>query len=274
MARKKLFCEISPMCYEISKQKEICKRHIKNVFENEKFAKTKSNKKLPNVVYSYSSNLIKRGKGIDIELQKNKAVNIQLASDKINGIIINPGEVFSFYKTIGKTSKRKGYKDGRVIKGNVVKAGRGGGLCNLGNTVHLLVIHSPLKVTEVHHHSDALAPDGDKRIPFSSGTSVSYNDIDFRFKNNTDQAVQILLWCENGKLYGELRSEREFPNDYKITENDHHFAKEGEKYYRISKIYKETLNRETGETIEKKLIRDNHSEVMFDYSMIPQDQIR
>ena len=57
-----------------------------------------------------------------------------------------------------------------------------GGLCNLANTLNLLVMHSPLKVTELHTHSDALSPDHGTRVPFGTGTSVSYNYVDYRFK--------------------------------------------------------------------------------------------
>lgn len=272
--KDKLFCEINPTCYAISLQKEVLKRHIKNMTGNEKFAKTIHSKKLPNIVSSHSSNLIKRGKGIDITLQKNKAVNIKLSCEKINGIVIHPGEVFSFWKTVGKTTKRKGYKDGRVLVGNRIEPGIGGGLCNLGNTIHLLVLHSPLEVTEFHNHSDALAPDGEKRVPFSTGTCISYNNIDYRFKNNTDQDIQILVWCENEKLYAELRSEREFPWSYELVEENHHFKKENDKYYRISKIYKRVTDKVTGEEISKELVLDNHSEVLFDYDLIPKELIK
>ncbi|MBR2877449.1 MAG: VanW family protein [Clostridia bacterium] len=272
--KDKLFCDISPTCYKISLQKEIVKRHIKNHLSEEKFSKEKSQEKLPNLVYSHSSNMIKRAPGVDLTLQYNKAINIKLASEKINGIIIHPGEVFSFWETVGKTSKRRGYKEGRVIRKNKLVAGTGGGLCNLGNTVHLLVLHSPLEVTEFHSHSDALAPDEGGRVPFSAGTSVSYNNIDFKFKNNTDQDVQLLLWCEEETLFAELRSEREFPESYKIVEEDHHFQKEGEKFFRVSKIYKESTNKENGDVVEKTLVWDNHSEVMFDYDLIPKAQIR
>lgn len=272
--KDKLFCEINPTCYAISLQKEVLKRHIKNMTGNEKFAKTIQSKKLPNIVSSHSSNLIKRGKGIDITLQKNKAVNIKLSCEKINGIVIHPGEVFSFWKTVGKTTKRKGYKDGRVLVGNRIEPGIGGGLCNLGNTIHLLVLHSPLEVTEFHNHSDALAPDGEKRVPFSTGTCISYNNIDYRFKNNTDQDIQILVWCENEKLYAELRSEREFPWSYELVEENHHFKKENDKYYRISKIYKRVADKVTGEEISKELVLDNHSEVLFDYDLIPKELIK
>ena len=136
------------------------------------------------------------------------------------------------------------------------------------------MLHSPLTVTEFHSHSDALAPDGDKRIPFSSGTSVSYNYIDYRFRNDTDVDFQLLAWCENEKLYAELRSVEEMKTAYELLEEGHHFRKEGEKFYRVSKIYKLTKSRETGEILQKELVRDNHSEVLFDYSLIPKDQIK
>ena len=269
-----LFCDICPATYAISETKEKIKRNIKDSMGSEKFAHGQTNKRLKNVVSTHSNHLIKKGKGIDPVLQKNKAINIDLACKKINGIIIRPGETFSFWRTVGKITKKAGYKDGRIISANKLQPGLGGGLCNLGNTIHLLVIHSPLTVTEFHTHSDALAPDGDVRIPMSSGTSVCYNYIDFRFKNTTNQPVQLCVWCENGELKGELRSARPFPHEYEIIEEDHHFAKEGDKYFRISKIYKLTKDKKTGDIIYKKLIRDNHSEVMFDYNDIPKELIR
>ncbi len=272
--RKKLFCEISPTCYKISLQKEICKRHIKNLFSGKKYAKVKNEMLLSHLVFEHHSNMIKRAPGVDLIHQLNKAVNIDLACKKIDKLLIRPGETFSFWKTVGKTTKKKGYKEGRIIKKNQLVAGIGGGLCNLGNTIHLLVLHSPLKVTEFHKHSDALAPDAGKRVPMSAGTSVSYNNLDFQFFNNTDQILQLHLWCEGEELHAELRSEQAFPHTYQITEEDHHFSKEGEKFYRISKIYRETTCRADGALIKKELIWDNHSEVMFDYSLIPEDQTR
>ncbi len=273
-SKSKNFCDINPFFYAISVRKEICRRHIKNILSKEKFASVKKSEKLSKVISSHSSGLIKRAKGVDLTLQQNKAVNIEIACKSMNGLIIHPGETFSFWKLVGNTTKRKGYKDGRVIVGDKIQPGIGGGLCNLSNTIHLLVLHSPLEVTEFHGHSDALAPDEGKRVPFSSGTSVSYNYVDYRFKNNTDQDIQLLVWCENEKLYGELRSPNEFPYNYELEEVDHHFRKEGEKYYRVSKIYKNTIEKSTGKIVEKKLVRDNHSEVMYDYSLIPSELIR
>lgn len=224
MAReRKLFCDINPTCYKISRQKEIIKRHVKDALGSERFARERQTQKLPNLVSAYSCALIKRGKGIDLRLQENKAVNIRLACAKINGTVVHPGEVFSFWKTVGKATKRKGYREGRILRKNKLVPGVGGGLCNLGNSIHLLVLHSPLKVTELHHHSDALAPDGDKRVPYRAGTSISYNNLDFRFRNDSDQDVQLCTWCDEDRVYTELRSLREFPHTYRLEEEDHHF---------------------------------------------------
>lgn len=272
--KDKLFCEINPVCYAISLQKEIIKRHIKDFLSKEKFAKTIIKDKLPTVISEYHSNMIKRAPGVNLTHQLNKATNISLAGSKINGIIIHPEEVFSFWRVVGKTSKRRGYKEGRIIEKNRLVAGIGGGLCNLGNAIHLLVLHSPLQVIEFHKHSDALAPDEGKRVPFSAGTSVCYNHIDYRFKNTTDQDVQLLIWCEGEILHVELRSEKSFPYSYELIEEDHHFKKEGKKFYRNSKIYRIISDRKTNSIIDKELVLNNHSEVMFDYNLIPKELIK
>lgn len=64
------------------------------------------------------------------------------------------------------------------------------------------------------------------------------------------------------------------PYRYEIVEEDHHFHKEGDKYYRISKIYRDTIEKATKKMIDHQLIWDNHSMVMFDEAMIPKEWIR
>lgn len=272
--KRKLFCEMNPVFYRISQQKEMLKRHLLDLCSKEKFAKEISGRKLPCVLAAHSNLLIKTGKGIDPVLQKNKAINLNIACNSLNGLIIHPGETFSLWHVIGKPSSRRGYKKGRIIVGNKMIPGVGGGLCNLGNTIHWLVLHSPMKVTEVHWHSDALAPDHGKREPLSAGTSVGYNYIDFRFQNNTDQNMQLCFWCDETEMHGELRSGHTLPYRYEIEEEDHHFSKENGKYFRISKIYVRSIDIASGRTFAKRLIRDNHSEVMFDESQIPEELIR
>ncbi len=271
--KRRLFCTLGPGCYRISVEKEILKRKLSDLIHHEKFAKQR-NGEFPNIVKGHRSVIVRRLNGVDLRLQENKATNLKLACEKINGVVIRPGEVFSFWKLVGRPTKRKGYKEGLVISKNRLTSGIGGGLCQMANMVHWLVLNSPLTVTELHHHSDALFPDERRRVPFGTGTSVSYNYIDYRFKNNTDQSLQILVRIEDGDLCGELRSVRPYPYRYRLEEEDHHFSEEDGIFYRISKVYRLVIDRESGELLEKKLILDNHSKVMYDYSLIPEDQIR
>lgn len=271
---RKLFCEINPTCYKISLRKEIIKRHIKDFFSKEKIGKNRDlEHTLSNIVKSHSSILIRKLHGVDIKLQENKVTNIMLACNKLNGIVINPGETFSYWKTIGRPTKKAGYRKGLIIYRNKFAAGYGGGLCQMANMIHWLVLNSPLDVTELHHHSDALFPDERRRVPFGTGTSVCYNNVDYRFKNNTDQKIQVLVWVENGELCGELRSEREYPCRYKLVEENHHYQKEGDSFYRISQVYRIVIDRLTNEELYKELILDNHSLVMYDHNLIPKNEI-
>lgn len=275
VSQRRHFSDLNPMFYQMAVKKETIKRYFMDMRGQEIFASTLSEYRLPVVVSEHHSKVIKTGPGIDPVLQENKAVNIKLACEKLNGLIIHPDETFSFWHLVGKISAKKGYKDGRVIEKNQIIPGIGGGLCNLANTINLLVMHSPLNVTEFHKHSDALACDIENRKPLSAGTSVFYNYVDYRFVNHTNQDVQLLVWVSDGFLHGELRSERPFPCTYELNEEDHHFRIEDNgKYYRISKIYKDTKDASSGEKIGHELIWDNHSEVMFPVELIPKEMIR
>lgn len=266
-----LFCEMNPLFYAISVRKEIIKRNVRDFFGKAVFAKEKTDAKLPVIVSEKSVNMIKRLPGVDIATQEGKAVNIALAAERINGLVIHPGETFSFWRTVGSTTAAKGYKVGRIIEKNKLVTGIGGGLCNLGNVINLIVLQSPMKITEFHMHSDALSPDEGRREPLSSGTSVCYNYVDYRFENTADCDVQLCVYCEGEILHAELRSEKEFPCLYALAEENHRFTEENGKFYRCSEIYRVAHGADG--TVTKELFVKNHSEVMYDYALIPRELI-
>lgn len=273
MARK-LFCELGPTCYQISVWKERQIRNFKNRLDKNRLATMISKDQLPNIVKGHTSIILRKLLSVDMALQVNKKTNLEIASQKINGLIIRPGEIFSFWYLVGEPTFKYGYKRGLVITKNGLTSDIGGGLCQLANMIHYLVLNSPLEVVELHHHSDALFPDDRRRVPFGTGTSVFYNYLDYRFKNNTSQNIQLLLWVSEDTLCGELRSEEAFPYRYKLKERNHHFRKVKGKFYRISQVYRIVIDRNTGEEVKEELILDNFSEVMYDYALIPLEEIR
>ena len=272
MRKRRLFCELSPLCYSISLHKEYLIRDIHDIRSNEHFASRINTVPMSALIKSHSSVIVRDLIGVDPQLQKNKAINLLLAVNRINGLVISPGETFSFWRLVGAPTEKRGYTEGLVIDKGKISRGIGGGLCQLANLIHWMVLNSPLTVTELHHHSDALFPDSGRRVPFGTGTSVFYKNVDYRFMNSTDRPVQLLLWLTDTELCGELRTTEPFPYIYRITENNQGFVEENGVFYRISQVYRHTLDKEQS-IIKRELILNNHSKVMYDYSLIPENKI-
>ncbi len=272
---RKLFCELGPTAYKISVLKEAVRKDIQDMFKGNKIAKKRDDNKLKYILKGDAKILLRKLEGVDMQLQRNKVVNLKIASSNIDGVIIMPGETFSFWNMVGKPTKDKGYLEGLVIMDSK-RFGKdyGGGLCQLANLIHYLVLHTPMEVTELHHHSDALFPDYKRRVPFGTGTSVSYKSVDYRFKNTLSYPVQLKVWLDDTMLYGEIRADYELDNKYRLVEEDHHYSLENGVYYRNSNVYRVITNKETKEIVKKELILKNHSRVMYDYSLIPKDEIR
>lgn len=270
-----MFCEYNAMTYRISEYKGIFLRRLHWVFNQKKYAGTIDELALPIKVCEHNS-LVRRQLGnVDMVLQENKAVNLSLAIPKINGIVIMPGETFSFWKLVGNCTKKKGYMDGVVIKNGNSSKGVGGGMCQFTNLIHWLVLHSPLTITEHHHHNNVdLFPDYGRKIPFGTGTSIMYNYLDYQFTNNTKQRFQLLIGMDEKYLFGELRSDMCISNAYHIIEENHYFSKINNEYYRDNEIYRKVFEKDSGNIICKELIVKNHSKVMYGHEFIPIELIR
>lgn len=274
--QRRLFCEISPFCYQIAVRKEALKKDARDLLRGTRIAKAHCAESLP-CIWKSDAKLIKRRlEGVDMQLQINKATNLRLAAEKLDGLVVMPGETFSFWNTVGQATAKKGYLEGLVIHRAELKSGVGGGLCQMANLIHYLVLHSPLEVTELHHHSDALFPDFKRRVPFGTGTSICYKSLDYRFRNTAAHPVQLRIWVQdNEMLMGELRSDVPLTEKYRLVEEDHHYAKDDDGvYYRNSLVYRLVSGRETGQLVRKELVLQNHSRVMYDASLIPPEEIR
>lgn len=266
---RKLFCEISPLCYEISVVKCCIMRHLRDLFGMARFCRQRSEKLLPVMIYKHKS-LIRRQLGnVDMTLQENKAVNLALAAPRISGVLIRPGEVFSLWHLVGKTSARKGYREGLMIRRGMPDRGIGGGLCQLSNLIHWIVLHTPFEIVEHHHHDGVdLFPDFGRQVPFGVGTSISYNYLDYRFKNNTEQTFQLIVYTDEKYLNAELRAEKPLEVKYHIQSRNEHFAEENGIYFRCGEVWRECIDKSTGKVLKSRLIKTNHARVMYDEKYI------
>lgn len=199
-----------------------------------------------------------------MQLQVNKVTNLNIASKEITGILIRPGETFSFCKLVGLPTKAKGYLLGMELSFGEARAGIGGGICQISNLIHWLVIHSPLTVTERYHHSFDPFPDDGRVLPFGSGATVFYNYRDYQFTNNTTHTFQINLWFTDKCLEGELRIDTELDYAYHVIEKDHQFLRIDGQFYRKNEIWRnKILKFHSGKVIETELITKNFARVTY-----------
>lgn len=116
----------------------------------------------------------------------NRDNNLVLASKKLNGTIVNPGEEFSYNKTIGKRTIEEGYKDAKAYAGGKVVLSVGGGICQLSSTLYNSVLLANLDVTERHNHYFKTS-----YVPEGQDATVSWGSVDFKFKNNRKYPIKI-----------------------------------------------------------------------------------
>ena len=263
--KRKLFCEISPLTYKISVEKNILQRKLRDMLARERFAQTRSPRLLPTVIYSHRSLIRRRLGNVDMRLQENKAVNLSIAAPRVTGVIIKPGETFSLWRLVGRDSRRKGYLDGLTISNGRVSEGTGGGMCQFTNLIHWLVLHSELTITEHHHHDGYdLFPDFGRQIPFGTGTSIMYNYLDYRFRNDTGRTYQLIVYTDGEYLFGELRADRPQSVEFRISSRGERFVRENGVVYRCGSVVRTTVDRSTGDIISEEIIRENRARVMYD----------
>lgn len=130
----------------------------------------------------------------------NRIYNIELASSKLNGILIKPDEVFSFNNTVGDISSNSGYKQAYVIKSGRTVLDDGGGVCQVSTTLFRSVLNSGLPVLERTAHAYRVGYYEQGFPPGLDATIFSPN-VDFKFKNDTGAHILIQAYTGGNSLY-------------------------------------------------------------------------
>jgi len=127
--------------------------------------------------------------------------NITLATKSINGIVLMPGDSFSFNGIVGQRTAARGYQEAGVIIGNKVESGLGGGICQVSGTLYNAVLRANVKATERTRHTIPSS-----YVPKGCDATVDYGNIDFKFTNTLSYPMYIEGVIENKNLYFNIYS--------------------------------------------------------------------
>ena len=141
----------------------------------------------------------------------NRKSNISLASAKINSVVLNPGDVFSFNNVVGPRTAETGFKEAHVYSGNKVVEGIGGGICQVSSTLYNAVVRADLEIVYRTNHSIPVS-----YVPIGCDATVSYGTIDFKFKNNKDTPVKIECIADGNNLTVNIYGRKKYLKDITV----------------------------------------------------------
>ncbi len=134
---------------------------------------------------------------------ENRIYNIKLASSRINGVLIAPGAIFSFNKTVGDISAASGYKQAYIIKEGRTILDDGGGVCQVSTTLFRAVLNSGLPVVKRTAHAYRVGY-YEQGFPPGLDATVFAPGVDFKFKNDTGSYVLMQAYTSGLSLYVDL----------------------------------------------------------------------
>jgi vancomycin resistance protein VanW len=229
-----------------------------------KFAERRTSEcPLQYIYVSHKTPLLRDLKDVEEIYHHNKIINLKTAVKQLNGIILKPGEHFSYWKWIGKPAKRKGYVPGMVLFCGSYRMGMGGGLCQLSNLIYWMTLHTPLTVVERYRHSYDVFPDSNRTQPFGSGATCVYPYRDLMIKNETDTAFQLRVQVGEKYLEGAWLSAEPPEFRYEVAEKNHLFKGEyWGGFSRHNELYRKKFTLD-GELVEEEYITENHALMMY-----------
>ena len=118
-----------------------------------------------------------------------KKHNLTLAIQKLQDVVILPGQIFSFWHLVGNPTAKAGYVEGRTITGAGLATSVGGGLCQLSGMLYFLALRSGLTIVERHPHSKDIYTDATRFAPLGSDATVVYGYKDLQLQNHLSSPI-------------------------------------------------------------------------------------
>ena len=125
----------------------------------------------------------------------NRQTNLRLACEALDGLILYPGDTFSYNDTLGERTPEKGYQTASAyVNGETVQS-YGGGICQPSSALYYCTLIADLEIVQRHCHTYPSS-----YVPFGMDATVSWGGPDFKFKNNTDYPIRIDAKADGGSV--------------------------------------------------------------------------
>jgi len=130
---------------------------------------------------------------------RSRAHNVELATSRLNGVVVPAGGVVSFNDRVGPRTGRAGFRRAHVISGGEIVDGMGGGVCQVASTLHAAALHAGMEMVDYRPHSRPST-----YIPMGLDATVVYPVQDLKIENPFDFPVVVAASASDGEVRVEI----------------------------------------------------------------------
>lgn len=262
MERKRI-TQRFPWLIPLRKKQRVFCFYLGMRMDKETYSKTQSGKLLPCLLFESRCPMYNTDTGFDMVYQNNKVHNLKLAAAKLDGLLIRPGETFSFCLATRFADRDTPYKDGLAVVDKKLTTAYGGGLCQITNLLFWVFLHSPLTVVERHGHLVKDFPEPPSDAPMGVDATIAEGWKDLKVKNETDRTFQISVTFGERDIIGGLYVDEE-PEFFWHVENGNtaYYRKENRVFEEVDVIQKR-VSLHSGEVQEERVLYRNRCEIGY-----------
>lgn len=246
--------------------------YLRMRLDGRRYCRAHSAQDLPHLVYASASPLYNTETGFPMLYQENKVHNLRLAAQKLDGLLLRPGDTFSFFRSIRGADRTEPYKDGlTVLNGKLVPA-PGGGMCQMSNLLYWLFLHAPLRVVERHGHRVKDFPDPPSDAPHGVDATLHEGWLDLKVQNPTETTYEIRLDFAGDQLIGRLLSDRDDGLALEVRNGEIAYVRRKGEIYEEADVLRRVLDRRTGACLREEKLYRNVCRV--GYALAPDTPVR
>jgi vancomycin resistance protein VanW len=205
-------------------------------------------------------------------LQRGKEQNVAQAARRIDRLVIQPHEVFSYHRAVGRPSRLRGFVPGLELREGRPGEGVGGGCCQVSNLLYLLCLRAGMRVVERHRHGFDLFADHHRTVPFGCGATVFYNYADLRFENPLPQPALLRLTIQEGELLvGQIWLRHDPGWSVEVYEEGDRFFRQAGQWWRENRVRRRFV-RHDGSVLLDREEAHNVARVLYAISVDDEDR--
>ncbi len=253
----------SPLLKKLRKRQRIFCFYAGMLLDQNRYCRAQSKDTLPCLLFETSCPLYNGATGFDMAFQENKVFNLKLAAAVLDGVVIRPGETFSFWYLARNADRHTPYRDGLVVINGKLTTAPGGGLCQMSNSLFWMFLNTPLTIVERHGHAVKDFPEPPSDAPIGVDATISEGWLDLKVKNETDAIYQIGISFDEAFITASIYTNRDDGVRFRAFSKTPRYIRENGKVIELVDIVREAVSAATGAPIGERLLYRNRCEIGF-----------